>query len=279
MTGTILAGATRGMAGRVWTALAAVALLAGCTDTGRSDATPAERADRAIVLAPGDGGAGLATTSDEIEVAALTTDGPQNGRDVFWPRSMPAVADGVTCATWTDQLGDTAQQGAALRIRSANGRVRALTVTKNVVWGATWGFNFHTWDTDRERPWVKFDGLEVHALRGSTTAPFPWHFCARVRGRAIEFKVWPDEVAEPAWGDPRWSGASIVPAGWSAPGQAGWYVGHLGPGDRARFDDLRIGDAERPSASTDSSQASPARCPETGEGDLWCRRSPVIARG
>ena len=46
-------------------------------------------------------------------------------------------------------------------------------------------------------------------------------------------------MSEPAWGDPTWGGKAIIQPGWSSAGTTGWYAGHLGPGQSARFDNLR----------------------------------------
>lgn len=180
----------------------------------------------------------------------------ENLRALFWPQSAPAVADGQTCGTWRSQQGGLVQQGAALRVRrSSDGRLRALTVTKNIVWGAGWNLNFHTWDTARDGlPAQRFAYVSLPRLRD---LPLPWDVCARVIGRTIEVKVWGSGRREPAWGDRDWSGRAEVPRGWSPAGAFGWYVGHLPPGGAAHFDRLRTWSIEPAGRSRSDPPAPP----------------------
>jgi hypothetical protein len=182
----------------------------------------------------------FASSAGAMEARALDSNQGGNLRTVFWPDGAPAVTDSQSCAVWTSQDGAYVQQGAALRIQAGYGRVRALTVTKNVYYGASWIFNFHTWDTTRSIPYEIFGSVELARFRyGNDTVPLPWHFCARVEGSAMEFKVWRYGEREPAWGDRSYGGRATVPSGWSAPGPAGWYIGHLPASGSARFDGLR----------------------------------------
>ncbi len=189
--------------------------------------------------------------TDHIEVQAgggsLVATAPNtnlesNIRTVFWPTGSPAVADSQSCATWTSETGGDIQPGVAFRIRvGATGRVRAITITRNVSYGIHSAFNFHTWDTDRPvNPFELFGQVSIPAIaNGLASLPLPWHFCGRISGTTVEFKVWPDSVSEPAWGNTTWGGKATVPAGWTASGPTGWYLGHLAAGNTARFDDLR----------------------------------------
>ncbi|HEX2576621.1 MAG TPA: hypothetical protein VHK88_09760 [Aquihabitans sp.] len=218
-------------------------VLASCTPelVLTYDGTSTAPIQTAVVNADGLDRYQYLSTAGSMAVGTFPDNDSSNLRTVFWPSSVPVVADSQSCATWTRQSGPFVQQGAAFRIRRSNGRVQAITVTKNVWLGANWGFNFHTWDTARSGPPSQhFGGKEIPGLRaGDRAVAFPWHFCARVLNGAIEFKVWTNGMAEPAWGDPNWSGKGTIPAGWEAPGTTGWYIGHLAPGDTARFDDLR----------------------------------------
>ena len=97
------------------------------------------------------------------------------------------------------------QQGAALQVRAGvDGRIRALTVTKNITWQSYWAFNFHTFDTARSIPFVGFGQIVLSRafLDADNVAHLPWGMCARVRSGYLEFKAWPTAQAEPAWGDP-----------------------------------------------------------------------------
>lgn len=171
----------------------------------------------------------------KMMVAPLAYNSGGNLRTAFWPLNGPSVADGQTCATWIDQAGTIVQQGAALRIRTTDGWVRAITVTKNIYYGANWIFNFHTWDNSRVIPYSQFGSTTLEGMKGR---PLPWRFCARVLGSRVEFKVWPLAEAEPPWGTTSRGGSATLPAGWSDPGRAGWYIGHLEPSGSARFEDL-----------------------------------------
>lgn len=226
---------------RLGLVLAAVVVLAGCQPwvVTFDGSTPADH--QVVVLTPdGTDRYTFLRWSDGLDVTAPAANRGSNLRTVFWPGSSPAVADSQSCATWTSQTGEFVQQGAALRIRRSGDRVRALTVSKNILYGVTLNVNFHTWDSARSEPFVKFAGATAPGLReNGRTLPLPWRFCARVVGRTISYKVWPTSRTEPAWGDARWGASATVPVGWEAAGATGWYAGHLGAGQRARYDRLR----------------------------------------
>jgi hypothetical protein len=157
-----------------------------------------------------------------------------NLREVLWPAGLAARAGEQSCATWASQSDDRAQEGIALRITDVNGDVRALTVTKNVIYGVWWDFNVHTWDSASAQPFTQiaqFDYSAVVITRGSTETPFPWRACARVAGSVLTFKLWvPALEAEPSWSDPVFARTAAVPAGYLNAGQAGWYIGHIPAG-------------------------------------------------
>jgi hypothetical protein len=179
------------------------------------------------------------STGVEVEATALPTNTGGNLRTAFSPADAPSVTDSQSCATWTAQssVGNT-QQGAALRVSTdPAGATRALTVTKNVIYGATWIFNFHVWDSS-----MKPAGIQVGSVdMGSVVAgkPFPWHLCARTMGTSFEMKVWTGDEPEPAWGDTSHGKTVQVGDEWVYPGTAGWYIGHLPPGGFADFTDLK----------------------------------------
>lgn len=182
----------------------------------------------------------MTRTGADLELAAPATNTGENLRVAFWPTDSPIVADSRACVTWTAQEGGYAQQGLAFRIRSANGRVRAVTVTKNVVYGFVWVFNVHTWDSDRSPANRQVGQVTASGLvEGGELAPLPWRLCGRVVGDVVDLKVWAGATPEPEWGDQRWGGRVTLPGGWSAAGATGWYVGHLHPGDRTTYTDLR----------------------------------------
>jgi hypothetical protein len=174
-------------------------------------------------------------------VAASVDSAGGNLRQVFWPADNPVVPDSESCAIWGAETGPLVQQGAALRIVEEGSRIRAVTVTKNVFYGATWIFNFHVWDTAQSPAFTPVGATNLAAtlVHAGVVTPLPWRFCARVIGAKLEFKVWPAaEPLEPAWGDPAHGGSVILPAGWARPGKAGWFVGHIQPNNLAVFTDL-----------------------------------------
>jgi hypothetical protein len=175
-------------------------------------------------------------TNGAVDVRPFATNTGGNTREVFWPSDGPDETDEQTCAEWGAASGDFTQQGAALRIASA-GPMSAITVTKNVAFGAKWIFNFHGWNASGGTIFAHFDLTSVF-YPNQTLVPLPWQMCARtLRGR-LEFKAWPSSEPEPAWGDTTHGGSAPIPAGWDAPGKAGWYIGHLPPDGYATFDHL-----------------------------------------
>jgi hypothetical protein len=166
--------------------------------------------------------------------APVTNNAASNLRKVFWPAGLAARAGEESCATWSAQSDDREQEGIALRITSANGDVRALTVTKNVIYGVWWDANVHTWDSQAAQPFTQIAQFDTSALTisaGGTETPFPWDACARVQGATLTFKLWiPAQGPEPSWTDPSHTWSTTIPAGYLNAGQAGWYVGHIPAG-------------------------------------------------
>ncbi len=180
-------------------------------------------------------------TETAMRVTGLASDTAGGTRHLFWRHALPAFRDGQSCATWADERGSMVQFGAALRIRNDDGRIRAVTVTRNIVFGAKWGFNLHTWDTARAgRAYEAVGGVFVEDLRVGDLGhvPLPWRVCVKAEGARVTFKVWPLTEPDPGWGDPRRGGTFELPAGWAFEGKAGFYVGHLEEGGHALFTDL-----------------------------------------
>ncbi|MGZ6975486.1 MAG: hypothetical protein ACXVKQ_16200 [Acidimicrobiia bacterium] len=218
-------------------------LAAGCEKVRVQTYGPTDgsASDRAVLTADGPDEYRFVSVPANTVVGALDNSGGGNLREAFWPGSNPIVPDSESCAIWGAQTGPIVQQGAALRITQDGSRTRAITVTKNIFYNATWIFNFHVWDSSQSPAFTIFGATDLSAelVHAGVVTPLPWHFCARVIGSKVEFKVWPvAEPIEPAWGDPTHGGSATLPAGWSAPGKAGWFIGHLQPGDTAVFTDL-----------------------------------------
>lgn len=178
------------------------------------------------------------STGAQVEATPLPSNTGGNLRTLFWPVGAPSVTDSQSCATWTAQSAEgNTQQGAALRVSTNSaGATRALTVTKNVMYRATWVFNFHVWDTGKQPVGKQIGSVDMGAVVGGK--PFPWHLCARTIGTSLEMKVWTVGEPEPAWGDSSHGKAVQVGPEWVYPGMAGWYIGHLPPDGFADFTDL-----------------------------------------
>lgn len=201
--------------------------------------------------------------------AAPTTNEGGNTRVVFWPAEGPAIADQQSCVAWKE-LDPHSQQGIALRTQSASGNTRAITVTKNTWYSASWIFNVHVMDTANSDAFVQILGtnLEDVLVRDDRTlAPLPWHLCARVVGDQVSFKVWPADEAEPEWMDGVHGAGVSLPDGWDEPGVPGWYVGHLSPGVSTTYFDRAVedlgatpsGSAVAPNATDDArTQSAPS---------------------
>ncbi len=196
-----------------------------------------------LVLTP-DGFDSYQRLSSGRTLGVTTTAGNSdaNLRNIYIQRRGQMQADEQVCATWSEQQGVDVQQGLALRVRTGvDGGSQAITVTKNI-WGfVNWHMNLHLWtgDSDTWRPdlLAQFDFGNA-LLDGDAFAPLPWRVCARAQGPVITVKAWPAFRPEPAWDDPVHVLRALVPEDTVRPGRVGWYVGHLAPGDFARYDDL-----------------------------------------
>lgn len=189
--------------------------------------------------------------SDAVTVTAPATNTSEEGRGVFWPAGQTPMLNGESCARWngenpsypSDPGALPVQEGAALRVRTnPDGSRDAITVTKNIWLGAIWIFNEHTWDTNQKPPvFTPIGQVNLQAAfdpSGDATkpSPLPWDLCAKVVGSTLSFVAWLDNGPRPAYGDPTHGGSVQVPAAYIYPGQVGWYIGHLHPGQTAVFD-------------------------------------------
>jgi hypothetical protein len=222
-------------------ALAIASVLSFPTEGGAQPEPPAGL--HAVVLSPdGTDGYLLRGGADRVTALAPSANASGNLRLLFWPGNARPEVDGTSCATWSAATSDVVQQGAALRIGTApDGRVRALTVTKNVYVHSYWIFNVHVWGAaGGMREIASYDLSSVFRFSDDlfVARPLPWRLCARTRDGRLEFKVWRLAEVEPEWGD-RAHGASVaLPADAPASGAVGWFIGHLRPGMSATFTDL-----------------------------------------
>jgi hypothetical protein len=134
-------------------------------------------------------------------------------------------------------------------------------VTKNVVFYTLFVFNVHVWDTSTPNVNTLIGQFDLSSVfvNSSGFIPLPWDLCARVIGNTLTFEAWVDGQPTPAWGDTTHGGSVTLPDGWNYPGDAGWYIGHLQPGDSATYTNLSAGapTSSIPLASTRSAPVTP----------------------
>jgi len=197
-----------------------------------------------VLTADGADVSGIDIADGVVTLSAPTSNHElSNLRKVFWPATETATTEQQACATWQDQSSGYVQEGIALRVLDQGGRVRALTVTKNVIYGVQWTFNVHTWDTSLAQPFTPIGQYDLSAVvtANGDYLPFPWRVCARASGDQLTFKVWlPDREAEPAWDDAVHARTTTVPSDYLAAGTAGWYIGHVPAGGTAHYADLGV---------------------------------------
>lgn len=197
----------------------------------------------AVQLTPGEGTGRYAA---QLAGGALTVSAAGqvgNQRELLWPTGQVPMRDAQVCATWTSGPGPAAQEGLAVRITNEPGRVRAVTITKNVWAGIWWVFNVHTWDTTQDPPFQLVAQLDLGALLTSwgTMVPLPWRVCIKAADQAVLFKLWlPDREAEPGWDDRAHGGVAVLPADYVTVGHAGWHAGHLPQGSSVTYHNLGV---------------------------------------
>jgi hypothetical protein len=183
-------------------------------------------------------------SSDAVTITAPATNTDEGGRGVFWPSGQTAMLDGESCARWQGEnpAAPYAQEGAALRIRTnLDGSVDALTVTKNIWLGAIWIFNEHIWNSNQSPAFTQIGHVDLRTVFDPSgdpmhPSPLPWDLCAKTVGPNLSFVAWLDGSPRPAYGDTTHGGSVQVPATYVYPGQVGWYIGHLHPGQTSVFD-------------------------------------------
>jgi hypothetical protein len=180
------------------------------------------------------------SASGATMVAAPGANTGENLRVVLWRPSDAESVDQHSCATIHAEDHDQ-QPGVALRIRTAQGRTQAVTVTKNVWLGMHAVFNVHVMDSGATVPFHQVGAVDLtRALLGAQgrAVPYPWRLCARAQGDTVEVLAWPAGESAPAWGDPDHGGQVPLPPGWRASGYPGLYVGHLPAGHTVGFSEV-----------------------------------------
>lgn len=178
------------------------------------------------------------STATGMITTAPATNTRSNLRMVGFKKTSPNSVDQESCATWVEGNAGDSQPGVALRIAATPTRVRAITVTNNILYGVRWVFNIHLGDSAAKANMVAVASKAVDW----TSEPLPWRFCARARGQVITMKVWPVDgsTLEPTWDDPAYTASATVPADWVYAGRPGWYTGHLRAGQRIVYTDLAV---------------------------------------
>ncbi|MGP0029807.1 MAG: hypothetical protein ACLPVF_04800 [Acidimicrobiales bacterium] len=163
-------------------------------------------------------------------------------RDAYWFSNSPVARDEQSCSTWDASPGHT-QQGEVLNVtQNANGVVHGIAVVDNVFGGAKWFFNIYSITGDPDNPIGDIkEGYDLSSVVGGESGPYaalPWHECARTFEGRVQFVVWTGTNPKPAYGTPRAGGSVAIPPGYGGPGRAGWFVGHIDPGETAEVSDL-----------------------------------------
>jgi hypothetical protein len=185
----------------------------------------------------------LSKSDGAVTITAPSTNAGTNTRQVFWPKSSAPLTNSRVCATWAYATTPMAQEGLALHAVAARGTRRAITVTKNIIYGVTWVFNVLVWDStsDEDLRGVAQFNMGNVLIKDGAVRPFPWRVCTQVRARTLTFKLWlPNRQDEPAWDDPRHTRRTSLPTGYTTPGKTGWYVGHIPPGGAVKYTNLSI---------------------------------------
>jgi hypothetical protein len=188
-----------------------------------------------------------------VTISAPTSNKGVNYREVFWPTNAADISNSEVCATWNSQsvpmLYNLEQEGLALHITqgisplTGQQATRAITVTKNVIYGINWVFNVHTWDSSANPQFTQiaqFDMTKVVTKNG-TIVQLPWRVCAQTVGTNFQFKVWlPNQESEPAWTDTVHAATVAIPAAYQVPGKTGWYIGHIPAGGNVTYTKMGV---------------------------------------
>jgi hypothetical protein len=212
--------------------------VAACEPAAPSLITDYKTTTTARLTTDGSDAYGSTSTPTGMVTSAPTSNTGANLRMVGFKKESPTSVNQEACATWTEGDAGISQPGVALRIAAAPSRVRAITVTNNILYGARRVFNIHLGDTTAKTNMVPVGSRSFEWA----PAPLPWRFCARAEGTHITMKVWPvaGVASIPGWDDPAFTAKASVPPEWVYAGRPGWYVGHLAAGQRLVSSDLAV---------------------------------------
>jgi hypothetical protein len=220
-------------------------LLTACfsiTPTFSGDTNPDPLVDATLYLSGSDTYV-YQRSGGDLAISAAATNTSEETRQAYFPENGPLVAAEQSCETWTSATSGGNQQGIALRVApTVDGLgTRAITVTKNVIYGVWWTFNVHVWDSTSSHPFTLIGQFNESSILRSNIIQNsdPWHVCARVDGSLFQFIVWSGTNQQPSWDDASAVQQVTLPAGWDYPGRAGWYIGHLNAGDVDTFTDMQ----------------------------------------
>lgn len=179
------------------------------------------------------------TGPDAVRVTDPVTNTGKNSRVLFGPENAVVSVDHTSCATVT-QSGWPQQEGVALRIRNDDGRVRAITVTKNIWNNVTHDYNIHLWDTSTPEKFQLISAFGMASAVGvvDSTPGHTRRLCARTEDNVVRFKVWPSDRPEPGWDDPKYSRTQKLPDKARYSGRPGYYIGHTPPGGWAEYTNM-----------------------------------------
>lgn len=195
----------------------------------------------------------LTDQGDGFVVAAPTTNTSGNLRVAIIPETSTFSTNQQACVTWDGPLEGFTQPGLTLRVQSSQDSTKAIMVTNNIVYHYRTGFNVHLAVSTADPRLTPVGSVVLPDAVGPSPfdqTPPPWRLCARAIGDQVELKVWAlDQVpTEPAWGDPQYGGTVALPEGSTYSGQAGYYTGHLSPGQSTTFRDGAVQSLEAAAA-------------------------------
>ena len=118
-------------------ALATIGGVAACEPAAPSLITDYKTTTTARLTTDGSDAYGSTSTPTGMVTSAPTSNTGANLRMVGFKKESPTSVNQEACATWTEGDAGISQPGVALRIAAAPSRVRAITVTNNILYGAS----------------------------------------------------------------------------------------------------------------------------------------------